>query len=233
MQKQLQVLWQLQQLEQRKAQLLAEREKVSTDEVRQLWQEISRMQQMMAKDRDQLQQQQQDCSQQEAQLQQVAEQGKQIESLLYGGRVKNVKELEQLRTKHSLIRADVEQLENRIFTTLESCEQLQAKIADAEQLLQTRRQQHALKQQDFAKTCAANDARLGEIKQQCDELVAKVDPSLFGKYVAISHKRAQPIAKVVNGICSGCKLAIPVQQLDRSRTKLNVCENCGRLLLQE
>jgi predicted nucleic acid-binding Zn-ribbon protein len=231
MQEQLQVLWQLQQLELRKAQLLAEREKLSTDAVRLLWQEMSNLKQIMAKEDDQLKKHDYDNVQLEGQLEQIAEQFRQVDSLLYGGRVKNMKELEQLRTKQSLIRGDMEKLENRIYANMECGEQLQQKLAGEEQLLQLKRQEHSQKQEQFRRNCADYDVKLSELKQQCDQLISKVDPALFGQYVAIGHKRAQPVAKLVNGICSGCRLTVPVQQIDCNPAKLNFCENCGRMLL--
>jgi GTPase involved in cell partitioning and DNA repair len=97
MKEQLQILYQLQTLEQRKKLLMSQKEKCDASEVRQLWQEIRLLAQSISADKEKLVCLEKVCARQEEDLAAVAKQCQQFEGTLYGGEITNLKELDQLK----------------------------------------------------------------------------------------------------------------------------------------
>jgi len=181
MQTQLQILWQIQQLEQQKAQLLTARKNVSTAALRQLWQEIDSLQQAVARDSRFLVTKREECALLEAKLRQLTSQLGEVEDLLYGGKVKGLKDLESLQEKQQALHGEIEQLENRIYEYLDCCDKLEQKIAGQEQQLQAKRRQHGQEQQRVSRQIKEIDDRLAAIQQKCTLLKSQIAPTLLNK----------------------------------------------------
>lgn len=85
---------------------------------------------------------------------------------------------------------------------------------------------------EYDKEFKADTAKLQAMRARTDEEAKKVDPQLLAKYRKIKEHCTPPMAKLVNGQCSGCFMSLPSATLldIRGGDKIVECDNCGRIL---
>ncbi len=73
---------------------------------------------------------------------------------------------------------------------------------------------------------------LAKMRENIERESGKLDPALLSRYRAIKEHCAPPMAKLVEGQCSGCFMALPSATLREMRLgeKTVECDNCGRIL---
>lgn len=233
MKDQIRILYQLQLMEQQKAVAVTRKAKVDGDETRRLWQEIRFLSQVINSDREKLVCLEKVCSRQEDDLAAASKQCTQLEATLYSGEISNGKELEQLRAKCEGARRDIRGREEEAFANLEFYEELTAKIARDEGELQNKKRQHAETQKKMAQAVAGFDAELASLEEQYTALTRQVESANLRLYRDLGRKLPRPIARVENGICSGCRRGVPATQTVLTETQLVYCDNCGRILLAD
>lgn len=233
MKDQLRMLGELQALERQKQAAAGRKAKIDAEGVRVLWQEIRGLTQELTADREKLAGIEAACARHEADLEAHTRQCRTLEQKLYGGEITNVKEIEQVRTRCESLRRDISQHENEAVAGLEAAEELAAKIAGGEGRLQEKKRLHAEKQQLMAQEATRCDAELTDLDKRCRALEGQVDPALLRTFRDIARRLPQPVARVENGICGGCRRSIPTGQAAQAGVRLLNCDNCGRMLLVE
>ena len=85
---------------------------------------------------------------------------------------------------------------------------------------------------EYDKEFKADTAKLQEMRANTEQEAKKVDPSLLAKYRAIKQHCTPPMARLVNGQCSGCFMSLPSATLldIRNGNRIVECDNCGRIL---
>ena len=78
----------------------------------------------------------------------------------------------------------------------------------------------------------ADTAKLQTMRAATDQEAKKVDPQLLAKYRSIKQHCTPPMAKLINGQCSGCFMSLPSATLldIRNGDRIVECDNCGRIL---
>ena len=84
----------------------------------------------------------------------------------------------------------------------------------------------------YDKEFKEDTAKLQKMRARTDEEAKKLDPGLLSKYKSIKQHCTPPMAKLVNGQCSGCFMSLPSATLleIRSGERIVECDNCGRIL---
>ena len=77
-----------------------------------------------------------------------------------------------------------------------------------------------------------DSAQLKEMRANTERESAKIDPALLEQYKVIKQHCTPPMAKLVEGQCSGCFMSLPSATLLalKDTDKLSRCDNCGRIL---
>ena len=85
---------------------------------------------------------------------------------------------------------------------------------------------------EYDKEFKADTAKLQEMRAHTEQEAKNVDPALLAKYRSIKQHCTPPMAKLVNGQCSGCFMSLPSATLldIRNGDRLVECDNCGRIL---
>ncbi len=70
------------------------------------------------------------------------------------------------------------------------------------------------------------------MRDRTEQEAGKLDPQLLAKYRSIKQHCTPPMAKLVNGQCSGCFMSLPSATLleIRNGSRIVECDNCGRIL---
>ena len=85
---------------------------------------------------------------------------------------------------------------------------------------------------EYDKEYKADTAKLQQMRDRTEQEAGKLDPQLLAKYRSIKQHCTPPMAKLVNGQCSGCFMSLPSATLldIRNGDRICVCDNCGRIL---
>ena len=75
-------------------------------------------------------------------------------------------------------------------------------------------------------------ATLKDMRARTDQESGKIDPELLEKYRTIKQHCTPPMAKLIDGQCSGCFMSLPSATLlaIKEEARLVTCDNCGRIL---
>ena len=78
-------------------------------------------------------------------------------------------------------------------------------------------------------------ATLKEMRARTEQESGKIEPDLLEKYRTIKQHCTPPMAKLIDGQCSGCFMSLPSATLlaIKEQGKLVTCDNCGRILFAE
>ena len=85
---------------------------------------------------------------------------------------------------------------------------------------------------EYDKEFKNDTIKLQKMRARTDQEAAKIDPALLEKYKSIKQHCTPPMAKLINGQCSGCFMSLPsATLLEISKGERIVeCDNCGRIL---
>ena len=80
-----------------------------------------------------------------------------------------------------------------------------------------------------------DSATLKNMRAKTEEEAAKLDAALVEKYREVKQHVTPPMAKLVEGQCSGCFMSLPGATLleIKNGDKIVLCDNCGRILYAE
>jgi predicted nucleic acid-binding Zn-ribbon protein len=155
------------------------------------------------------------------------------EQRLYSGRVTNPKELASLQDEVASLRRWRDKKEDDLLEVMVAAEEGEAALADAQAILTQISETWRAEQGDLADEQAQLQARLRELNEQRESLVAAIGPEDMAIYERLRQRKAgRAVALVKDGICQGCRMNPPTSQVQhaRSGTELVFCNNCGRIL---
>jgi uncharacterized protein len=157
----------------------------------------------------------------------------QSESTLYGGKVRNPKELQDLQNEAAALKRykgvledrqleamiKFDEAENKLFTARAALDQV---VADLEQ----RNHKLNIEQETLSQEVVRLEAERGAAS-------ATIDKNSLDQYNNLRKSRkGVAVAKVTGKNCSACgsTLSAALQQAARSPNELNFCDTCGRIL---
>ena len=78
-------------------------------------------------------------------------------------------------------------------------------------------------------------AKLKQMRAETEKESKRIEASLLEKYRSIKQHCTPPMAKLIDGQCSGCFMSLPSATLltINEGGKLVTCDNCGRILYFE
>jgi len=155
----------------------------------------------------------------------------QLNDKLYGGKIKNPKELVSFEKELEIFKTNLRQKEDNLLDLMTEIEATQDKIkSDAERLkkLEWEWQQE---QEVLVQRQAEVESRLLELSQKRQVLTSEVTPQAFELYEGVRSRKGQAVVRVEQGRCHGCHLTLSMNELQRARAgALAQCSSCGRIL---
>jgi len=156
---------------------------------------------------------------------------KATEEQLFGGKIRNPKELTNLQREADDLKARSSQMEDRVLELMDQTEAITRGIADLTSDLSKLETEWRSQQEKLSVEMAelkAVHARLSEERQQ---LAAGIVPGTIEIYEQLRLRRGTAVAKVEQGMCRGCQITLPTTGLQQVRGGgLVRCGSCGRIL---
>ena len=195
--------------------------------------EVAAVESGLAALRDRHRASEQESLAQNLELKTLEEKKVKFETQLYGGTVRNPKQLSDLQAEVAMLAREIGKVEDRILELMEALEQERTQIGQQEAQLAGRRERLAAVRQHYRATGDRLRSDLAELENQRKERAARVPPLLLKRYEQIRARQANlAIVKVTASSCPGCRITLPSETLKALKAEQGVrtCENCGRLL---
>ena len=158
----------------------------------------------------------------------------QVNAKLYGGKVKNPKELVNLDLESKELGKVVRQKEDALLELMSEAEDIQAKAEESDKELKEVSQEWRRKQQRLTRRKSEVEAELAGFQQSRQELAAEISPEALALYDRVRTTKEQSVAKVERGRCQGCHIILPTTQWQKAKAgNLVQCDSCGRILYVE
>ena len=151
--------------------------------------------------------------------------------------VKNNREFEAINKEIEMQQLEVKLAEKHIKdATEEIAEKVQA-LEKAKKALSNKENVLTTKKSELEKIIAANEKEEKHFNKLAAEARENVDPRLLASYDKIrkNYRNGLAVVPVERDACGGCFNAIPPQKQSeiKQHKKVMVCENCGRVLVDE
>lgn len=159
-----------------------------------------------------------------------------LKDKLYGGTIKNSKELASLEKEVTHITAEAEQKEDRLLELMSQLDQARQHVGDREGETRELQQHLSTKRQEMLAEKAYLEKNVVEIREKRESLARTVDGNVLKLYEILRvNKKGKVVASVEQGRCQGCRITLPVSKLQdvRMQRGLVQCDHCERILYLE
>ncbi len=114
---------------------------------------------------------------------------------------------------------------------LEQVEQVEASIATANSELSKLEAEWQDQQRQLSRDMEQVKATLADLRQKQQLLSAGIEPQTVELYHQLRRQKGTGVARVEQGVCSGCRISLSTAKLQQVRSgSLVQCSNCGRIL---
>jgi len=170
----------------------------------------------------------------EWELEDLQEKAKEINNKLYGGTVKNPKELVNLESEAKSLKKKIERKEDELLELMSQGEDLETEMKDSTKELEKLEQEWQQKQGILNQGKTKAETELARLKQNRGELAHQIGSDTLRLYEQIRLTKVQAVAKIEQGRCQGCHITLPTSHWQRAKAgELVQCNSCGRILYLE
>jgi len=151
--------------------------------------------------------------------------------------VKNNREFEAINKEMEMQQLEVKLAEKHIKDATEEIAEKAVVLEKAKKNIGTKEAVLNTKKSELEKIIAANEKEERHFNKLATEAKSHVDNRLLASYEKIrkSYRNGLAVVAVERDACGGCFNAIPPQKQSeiKQHKKVMVCENCGRILVDE
>jgi predicted nucleic acid-binding Zn-ribbon protein len=151
--------------------------------------------------------------------------------------VKNNREFEAINKETEMQQLEVKLAEKHIKDATEEIAEKAVLLEKAKKNIAVKEGVLANKKGELEKIIAANEKEEKHYNKMAIDAKGHVDPRLLASYEKIrtSYRNGLAVVPVERDACGGCFNAIPPQKQSeiKQHKKVMICENCGRILVDE
>jgi len=153
------------------------------------------------------------------------------EEELYSGRTKNSKELSNLQREVELCKEKKGEVEERVLGLMDRVETGGSNVKTISSELQTVEIEWQRQQNELSVEVEQLKTTLSNLKQEREQYMDKIDSPTVELYNRLRDQKGQAVARVEQGVCGGCRISLPMAEVQRARSgNLIQCGSCGRIL---
>ena len=153
---------------------------------------------------------------------------------LYGGTVRNPKELSDLDTDVRLLKGQASKREDALLGLMEEAEAAEAEFRAADSTYTQMEAAWQANRKELLGEKAGIEPEMTRLEAQRTRQVAAIDRASLGLYELLRERRGgQAVAHVERGMCQGCRITLPMSVLQKARAGIGLvqCVSCERILL--
>ena len=133
---------------------------------------------------------------------------KDFEVKLYSGKINNSKELSSLQYEVEILKNKRNQLENNALDVMSQVEQMEASVADADSDLEKLETEWQAQQKQLSANAEKIKSDLSELGHKRQLIFDNIDPAAVRVYDRLRKQKGWAVARVEQGICRGCRIAL-------------------------
>ncbi|HEX76282.1 MAG TPA: hypothetical protein G4O12_06850 [Dehalococcoidia bacterium] len=150
---------------------------------------------------------------------------------LYGGKVKNPKELLSLEQEVEIFKVKLRQKEDSLLDLMAEVEAMRDEIELDTGRLRKLEGEWQQEQGILAQKRTEIESQLSDLSQKRQTLTFEISSQALELYDGIRLRKGQAVVKVEQGMCQGCRLTLPMSEWQQARAGTLVqCSSCGRIL---
>ena len=152
---------------------------------------------------------------------------------LYGGMIKNPKELEDLQQESESLQRHLVTLEDRLLETMVALEEAELAHNEASQAMTDAEQDRAQLEEELGDERTRQLAEVERLEPEREACLASVNDEDLTLYEKLRDAKGGKVVSLMeDGCCSVCGMSIPPakQQAVRGISDLLICTQCGRVL---
>jgi len=156
-----------------------------------------------------------------------------LEGKLYSGSVRNPKELTGLQEQVEHLKKRGRGQEDALLDIMTDVEAVQQRVNSKSRELERMEKSWREEQNSLSREQAELRAALATLEQRRKELIVRIDSASLELYQTLRVKRqGRAVAKVERGMCQGCRIVLPMTELQRARMGEEIvqCSSCERIL---
>jgi predicted nucleic acid-binding Zn-ribbon protein len=167
----------------------------------------------------------------DAEAEALRAQMKQISDKLYGGKIKNPKELVGYEQEATLIKASLDKKDDVLLDMMEKLESGRAGIRKMQEAYKIAQSAWESEKIELQTQVDVVKKELSELVRKRGEMLASIDKDTLAAYESVKARKGQAVVKVEQGRCLGCRVTLSVSELQHARgNAIITCGNCGRIL---
>jgi uncharacterized protein len=162
------------------------------------------------------------------------EKASEVEGKLYGGTIRNPKELADLDADLSSLKTQVAKREDTLLGLLVEIEEAEALLGAAQSALTQTETIWQRDQEAFLKEKSRLEPEIAALESRRRDQLPAIDSSSLRLYQLLRDRhRGQAVAGVERGMCQGCRITLPMSLLQKARSGVGLvqCVSCERILL--
>ena len=156
-----------------------------------------------------------------------------LKKKLYGGSVKNPKELMSLQEEVEYLNKRINEKEDSALELMSEVESMHKSTDRTKQQVEELEKRWHERETTLLTEKSESETQLADAKGRREALAATIDRADLDLYEYLRAGRRRPtVAKVEQGRCQGCRITLPVNKLQqvRARRGLVQCDSCERIL---
>ena len=155
-----------------------------------------------------------------------------LQGKLYAGSVKNPKELLSLQQQVADLKTQIRSEEDGVLEIMSQVEGLQKEIASKAAVVEELKEEWQKRQEELTAVQAELKVTIDIAEQKRSKLATTIEPIHLELYETLrAKKQGQAVAKVEQGRCQGCRITLPMSELQWARMgELVQCSSCSRVL---
>ncbi len=170
----------------------------------------------------------------ELEVQGLRDKAKAVERKLYGGEVRNPKELQGLQDDLAALMRQVSRKEDQLLQMMLEGDEEEKALKEAQARFQALLEQWQGEQQALTAEKEGLERELERLQKVRARQAEEVEASLLSLYEGLRARRqGRAVAKVERGLCGGCHIALPTSLIQKARAGNPPvqCISCERILL--
>jgi len=160
---------------------------------------------------------------------------REVEERLYRGGTTSTRELVGLQQETEQLARQRSQVEDRLLEVMDALESAQARLAEARRRREEAEAEWEAERARLEGDRAGLQGRVVQWEARRSALADQVPAEVLALYERLRQSRGYAVARVAQGICRACGIALTTQVLQQVRQGREVvrCPNCGRILVSE
>lgn len=155
----------------------------------------------------------------------------QAEASLYGGNVKNPKELQDLQKDVASLKKHLVTLEERELEAMLKSETTSSEFEKAKNELELLQAKRGNEHKKLFEEQADLTKQLESLAEEREASLSPIDVTLLQSYEELrKHKRGVAVSEIQDGACASCGTDINASNQQNARKQIVHCPSCGRIL---